>query len=53
MTIVISVMDLGAFIFCTLMFIVLWFEESEEAGRLLLYTLDGNREILARTQGCV
>lgn len=32
MTIVINVMDLGAFIFCTLMFIALWFEESEEAG---------------------
>jgi hypothetical protein len=25
-------MDLGAFIICTLLFIALWFEESEEAG---------------------
>ncbi|CUB18444.1 hypothetical protein BN2127_JRS3_01527 [Bacillus safensis] len=32
MTIVINVMDLGAFIICILMFIALWFEEAEEAG---------------------
>lgn len=32
MTIEIHVMDLGAFIICTLLFIALWFEESEEAG---------------------
>jgi len=32
MTIVINVMDLGAFIICTLLFIALWFEESEKAG---------------------
>ncbi|WP_262982536.1 hypothetical protein [Bacillus sp. GBSW2] len=30
MKIVINVMDLGAFIICTLLFIALWFEESKK-----------------------
>ncbi|KIL19534.1 hypothetical protein C2W58_02667 [Bacillus pumilus] len=37
MTIVINVMDLGAFIICTLLFIALWFEESEEASASSLH----------------